>query len=144
MSVELLDIIYGAFIPLLHATAESGLMVFHWSLSLIFSNDYMEKVHSKREQDKNENESGECTRRQWRVDGTVSHHLRFSYVGRCELYLYREESTTAYCFTEACTEFVVFCFAGVLMNIGICRDDALPIVRSLLCAGSRRGNSEAP
>jgi hypothetical protein len=29
MNVELLDVIYGAFIVLLHATAESGIIVFH-------------------------------------------------------------------------------------------------------------------
>lgn len=39
MSVEPLDIIYGAFIVLLHATAESGLIVFHSHLRLLFSYD---------------------------------------------------------------------------------------------------------
>ena len=29
MNVELIDVIYGALIVLLHATAESGVMVFH-------------------------------------------------------------------------------------------------------------------
>lgn len=57
MKVELLDVIYGAFIVLLLATAESGVIVFHWHLRLLFSYDHMEKVHSnhiKREQDENE------------------------------------------------------------------------------------------
>jgi hypothetical protein len=56
MNVELLDVIYGAFILLLHATGESGVIVFHWPLRLLFSYD-MEKVYSnhiKREQDENE------------------------------------------------------------------------------------------
>jgi len=54
VNVELLDVIYGAFIVLLHATAESGVIVFHWPLRLLSSYDHMEKVHSnhkKREQD---------------------------------------------------------------------------------------------
>jgi hypothetical protein len=57
MNVELLDVIYGAFIVLLHATGESGVIVFHWPLRLPFSYDHMEKVHSnhiKRERDENE------------------------------------------------------------------------------------------
>jgi len=35
MKVELLDVIYGAFIVLLHTTAESGVIVFHWPLRLL-------------------------------------------------------------------------------------------------------------
>jgi hypothetical protein len=46
MKVELLDVIYGAFIVLLHATAESAVIVFHWPLRLLFSYDHTEKVHS--------------------------------------------------------------------------------------------------
>jgi hypothetical protein len=83
MNVEVLDVIYGAFIVVLHATAKIGVMVFHWPLRFLFSYDYMEKVHSnhiKRDQDENE-----MRRAGWALDGTVSHHLRFNYVGRCEL-----------------------------------------------------------
>jgi hypothetical protein len=46
----------GAFIVLLHTTAEWGDSL-HWPLRLLFSYDHMEKVHSnhiKREQDGNE------------------------------------------------------------------------------------------
>lgn len=46
MNVEMLDVIYGGSIVLLHATAESGVIVLHWPLRLLFSDDHAEKVYS--------------------------------------------------------------------------------------------------
>jgi len=45
-------------------------------------------------------------------------------------------------FAEASTELVEFYLACVLVNVGICGDDALSIVGRLFCAGSRRRDSE--
>ena len=33
-----------------------------------------------------------------------------------------------YGLAEACAKSLEFCFAGVLMDVGICRDDALSVV----------------
>lgn len=40
MNVELLDVIYGAFIVLLPATGGSSVIVFHWPLRLLISYDH--------------------------------------------------------------------------------------------------------
>jgi hypothetical protein len=78
------------------------------------------------------------------MDRTEGHYLRFSYAGICKLVRIVKKQLEAYSLTETCAEFVEFCLAGILVNVGIGRDDALSIVRSLLCAGSRGGNSKAP
>jgi hypothetical protein len=86
MNVELLDVIYGASIVLLPATGESSVIVFHWPLRLLISYDHTEEIHSNHiKGERDENESREGTRWKWRIDDTVSHHLRFSYVDRREL-----------------------------------------------------------
>lgn len=57
MNVELLDVIYGAFIVLLLATGESSVIVFHWPLRLLISYNHTEEIHSnhiKWEQDEND------------------------------------------------------------------------------------------
>jgi hypothetical protein len=72
MNVELLDVIYGAFIVLLHATGESGVIAFHWPLRLLFSYDHMEEVHSnhiKREQEREQDENEMRTRAGRVLDG---------------------------------------------------------------------------
>jgi len=71
MNIELLDVIYGAIIVQLHATAE-------WcdSFSLVLS---LLRPHGEYTQStEGTTKAGRGTRRKWRVDGTVSHHLRFS------------------------------------------------------------------
>jgi hypothetical protein len=84
------------------------------------------------------------TRWEWHVDGTESHHLRFSYAGSCKLVRIARKQLEAYSLTETCTKFVEFCLAGIPVNVGIGRDDALSIVGSLLCAGSHGGIGKAP